>query len=587
MFLKVFVSVAPMMKTMNQSPRCAKLSSSVLRYGTVLLLGAAMIAAQSRVNKPSAQSSSSSGNRQHVATLHSSDSPEGSRVALSSDQSLNDYEAYRRGDRFYVKIPAAGVPRTEALRGRGFADVKAQRSGDSTVVSFRLQPGATARVEQRSNRLDVVFTVPGARPAVTSNSGRELPRNIPGPDSNKNSNANKRNASPAATNKNANSSSARNAATSNASNSNAANAASKNSTAAASAANTALKTAATPSPVPSPTAKLPTPIPAQKTSLATAPSPANQPTPASANQPRQDRWSQMKERINYWILLAQLNPIPVATGVGLLLLLFPLFLFQRRRAKSPRRARPVRKSAKTAAKTETAASVQPVTESKSEPIIAPVVAAAAVATPVPAAEASPLPDPRRERVTQVAEAAKNLMSGGSYDQSIIGSDDPETRQLVGAELLSAIVGRNAQRREYARAAFMKHGYFDDATRDLRIAESANERAAAARRLSFVHDSEATPHLIGALGDPSPDVRRTAVEALMDLRDPAAIGPLNALMQTENDRKVPRTLIKHAIDACATAAPAATPQVIAANDSPVIIPELSSQPIETEREVIEL
>jgi len=27
-----------------------------------------------------------------------------------------------------------------------------------------------------------------------------------------------------------------------------------------------------------------------------------------------------------------------------------------------------------------------------------------------------------------------------------------------------------------------------------------------------------------------------------------------LMQTENDRKVPRTLIKHAIDACATSAP---------------------------------
>lgn len=295
----------------------------------------------------------------------------------------------------------------------------------------------------------------------------------------------------------------------------------------------------------------------------------------------------MKERINYWILVAQLNPIHVAIGVGLLLLLFGFFLFRRRRAKSSRPARPVKKSAKTATKAQTATNVQPVTGSESEPIIAPVVAAAAVATPVPAAEASPLPDPRRERVTQVAEATKNLMSGGSYDQSIIGSDDPETRQLVGAELLSAIVGRNAQRREYARAAFMKHGYFDDATRDLRIAESANERAAAARRLSFVHDSEATPHLIGALDDSSPDVRRAAVEALMDLRDPAAIGPLNALMQTENDSKVPRPLIKHAIDACATVAPEAASQVVAANDPPVITPEPSSQPIETEREVIEL
>src|SRR5258708_8556769 len=166
------------------------------------------------------------------------------------------------------------------------------------------------------------------------------------------------------------------------------------------------------------------------------------------------------------------------------------------------------------------------------------------------------------------------------------SDDRETRQLVGAELLTAIVGRNPARREHARAAFMKHGYFDDATRDLRIGDSANERAAAARRLSFVHDREATPHLIGALDDPSPDVRRAAVEALIDLRDPAAIGPLNSLMQTENDRKVPRTVIKHAIEACATATPDEVPSV-APSRTPEAIPDPSSQPIQTEREVIEL
>lgn len=316
----------------------------------------------------------------------------------------------------------------------------------------------------------------------------------------------------------------------------------------------------------------------------------------------------MKERVNYWILLAQLNPIPVAVGVALLLLLFGFFLLRRRRSKSPRRTRPVRKAVKTPAKPATATSAPPVPESESAPISAPVVAAAVAAplaaassppakearevdrapTPVPVAILSADPvQPRRERVTQVTDAVKNLMNGGSYDESIIGSDDPETRQLVGAELLAAIVGRNDQRREYARAAFIKHGYFDDATRDLRTAGSANERAAAARRLSFVHDSEATPHLIGALEDTSPDVRRSAVEALMDLRDPAAIGPLNALMQTENDRKVPRTLIRNAIDACATSAPAAFPKVVATNDSPRIIPESSSPALETEREVIEL
>ena len=161
-----------------------------------------------------------------------------------------------------------------------------------------------------------------------------------------------------------------------------------------------------------------------------------------------------------------------------------------------------------------------------------------------------------QRVNQVAAEARKLFEGAEYDEALIGSEDRDTRRLVGAELLSALVGRNAERRERAREAFMKHGYFDDATRDLRVAESDNERAAAARRLSFVRDREATPHLIGALSDPAPDVRRASIEALMDLRDPSAIGPLNSLLQTENDRKVPRTLIKHAIEACATSAPVA-------------------------------
>jgi HEAT repeat protein len=126
---------------------------------------------------------------------------------------------------------------------------------------------------------------------------------------------------------------------------------------------------------------------------------------------------------------------------------------------------------------------------------------------------------------------------------------------------------------------MKHGYFDDATRDLRVASSDNERAAAARRLSFVQDPEATPHLVGALSDPSPDVRRAAVEALMDQRDPAAIGPLNGLLQNEKDRKVPRHLIEQAIEACATkAAPAATPGAI---------PSAPPPPIDSDREVIEI
>jgi len=296
------------------------------------------------------------------------------------------------------------------------------------------------------------------------------------------------------------------------------------------------------------------------------------------------------------VLLAQLNPIPVAIGVGVLLLLLGLFVLQRRRARATRRIRP-RKAPKAKPAVEVPKAVPSASVSAPAPssaqapveaaaVLGSAVAASTLAAAKPAEEAPParLNGDRHERVARVSEEVKKIVAGGDYDEGVIASEDPDTRKLVGAELLSALVGRNLQRRERARAAFMKHGYFDDATRDLRTAESANERAAAARRLSFVHDREATPHLIGGLDDPSPDVRRASVEALMDLRDPAAIAPLNSLMQTETDRKVPRTLLKHAIEACATGGAKDEPFAAA---SAAATPESISEPDDTEREVIEI
>jgi len=606
-----------MMNSINKSPRCARVSWLVPKIGTVLLLAAALIAAQSRIIRPPAQPNSNNQTRRpHVATLRANDSPEGSRVAVTSDQSLNNYEAYRRGDRFYVRIPAADMPRAEATRGRGFADVKTQRSGDSTVVSFRLQPGATAHVEQRSNRLEVVFSVPGGGQAganAGSNAGREATRPRSNsesasrkPNANKNSNSTSALKSPPA-NRNANLLASRGTTSSNT------NLGSKAGTTTKLSTDPGSKSAPTPSPTPkaTPAAKA-SASPVQKASSVGTPLPANQSTPAAQTNARGSFLSQMKERMNYWILFAQLNPIPVAIGAGVLLLLIGLFVSQRRRARGPRRSRPSRvESRKTKRAAEAAASVAAASESKSDSVpsaAVPVAAAAAgaavlaasskkespkadvakpdVAKPVAPATSMPVDDARRERVAHVSEEVKNVMAGGEYDESIIGSNDRETRQLVGAELLAALVGRSVPRRERAREAFMKHGYFDDATHDLRIAESSNERAAAARRLSFVHEREATPHLIGALDDPAPDVRRAAVEALMDLRDPAAIGPLNNLMQTENDRKVPRTLIKHAIEACATG-PVEDLPPSAASIPAAAIPEAASLPVDSEREVIEL
>lgn len=99
------------------------------------------------------------GSRKRITSLQSGQTASGTRVSVFSDSSLSDYEAFRRGDRFYVKVPLASFDAPQPnLRGDGFEDIQVQRVGDSIVVSFKLQPGANARVDQRSNRLDVYFT---------------------------------------------------------------------------------------------------------------------------------------------------------------------------------------------------------------------------------------------------------------------------------------------------------------------------------------------------------------------------------------------------------------------------------------------
>ncbi len=99
--------------------------------------------------------------QRHVTAIQLGGAAEGSRVTVLSDSPLIDYEAFRRSDRFYVKIPLAdfssGAPH---FRADGFEDVQVQKVGDSLIVSFKLQPGATARVDQRGNRMDVVFSAP-------------------------------------------------------------------------------------------------------------------------------------------------------------------------------------------------------------------------------------------------------------------------------------------------------------------------------------------------------------------------------------------------------------------------------------------
>lgn len=88
---------------------------------------------------------------------------EGARVTIVSDSQLTESEAFRRGERFYVRIPLAEfVAAQPAFRGDGFEDVQIQKVGDSVVVSFKLEVGASARVDEGGNQIQVLFSSPTA-----------------------------------------------------------------------------------------------------------------------------------------------------------------------------------------------------------------------------------------------------------------------------------------------------------------------------------------------------------------------------------------------------------------------------------------
>jgi len=285
--------------------------------------------------------------------------------------------------------------------------------------------------------------------------------------------------------------------------------------------------------------------------------------------------------------MARLNWLPIAIGLTLALLAIAVLLS--RRAKSRHRKEIVslpRKLKKTEEARVQAAPiiVEPRREQLSE--IKPV--------PAPAHESStqkPAPTVVRPVEHRAASQAKvdvemaqaeasSILSGTDYATDSAETVDSSAREVIATELLSALAGRNPERRARAREAFIDNGYFDDATRDLRVAEAPAERASAARKLALVRDFEATPHLVAALEDEAPEVRRAAVEALADLRDPSSIAPLNELLRTERDRKLPQSVIRHAIEACATVESTEPAQGFAPPN--MVLPQ-----IEPDREVIEI
>lgn len=567
-----------------------------------------------------------------LGSLRSSDTDSGSRVTITSDSALSDYSAYRSGDRYYVKLPKADAKAVKGgLRGKGFEDAQVQQQGDDVVLSIRLQPGASARVNQKFNRLNVEVVAPGgqdatvagntARTPATSATTAPRPANDP-----RNQNRTAANASSAQT---------ANAATNPASSrtSDTGRTAQSDPTLLNpndAAANNAIDESFNPSVAPA-TAQTPTTIgtpvvaPSVVEQIAqvqppqtAAPATANQSTPAA-----QSGTSFVGVVLQNW---------PLALVATLLLVGIGLFIVARRssssREVSPADAPPAAltettlptpklaaKTAATTAATKTTATTSTAaatakkqatplanasatsdasasaSSSSSALNVAGGLAAASTGAALQGASGSSssgvagdatksVAGRSKEMVPLAAEfdservqaETKKLLDGETYDADVIGVSDIGMRELVAAELLAALASRNTARRERARRAFLKHGYFEDAQRSLQTAEAPAERASAARSLGLVGDRAATSSLVAALDDAAMEVRRASVEALADVRDPSAVEPLEELRAREKDqkRKVPRTLIQRAIDVCAAAPaelPVAPPEIVAATAPP--------------------
>lgn len=587
--------------------------------------------------------------RKNITPLRASETPEGSRIMITSDGALNDYSAYRSGERFYVLLPAADAPRVlSGLRGRGFDDVRVQKRGNDVLLSFRLLSGATARVSQKFNRLEVLITIPSLVAANnTANANarpQPTPRTQPTPVNPNFPNTNTRTQPNTVNN---NSSSAVGQANINSGNpigpntpgitpqgtgtrqspTGTGNPAFTNPPAGIpvgpdgvtpSTGTEGFQADAQASPTPFPSVTPPSdqiaqvqPTPGIPTTTGPPINTTSAPAPVSGT----SLGAQLKQNWLFvllglaivgliaWVLVARsrADRSPVERRVETLRESKAERIVEAAPAKAkPLKAEPVKakpekakpekvatakaKPAKVADKVADKVVPEKIAPEKviaerdvvaDLPVVAPIVTpppaevepveAKSVVAPValvqepveetssaPVAEAAPeakeIAPVRPVEVEQASDEVANLLAGHRYDESVISTQEFGARQIITAELVAALAGRNPARHERAREAFINHGYFDEATQTLRTAESPAERASAARSLGLVRDHAATPHLVAALEDASPEVRRAAVESLAEVRDSAAVAPLEALRDREKDRRIPVALIQHAIEA---------------------------------------
>ncbi|HEV2800049.1 MAG TPA: HEAT repeat domain-containing protein [Pyrinomonadaceae bacterium] len=655
---------------MRQNKQKVSLSSHLRRLcllAFIACLSLAVVKLEGALAQQPANTNAQKPRTKRITPLRTSETSDGSRVTITSDGELNDYSAYRSGDRFIVVVPQAEGAGGGGARGRGFEGAQVERRGKDLVYTFKLQPGATARVNQRFNRLDVQFSAPkggaqaNARPTPSATPARRTLPEEAGITKPPTTNANTQ-ATPDPRR------------TTDANLNNAALASATPFAAPTPSATATTMPSVTPTTSPSPVPAAPggdqiaqaQPSIAPPTSITTSVPSTTAPTSVGAVVTRNWPWllalllavgigflfvsrlgrDRDKSRSLPPAAPSSTKPLNVkesktpelkpssatvttakatgatpaaatgatgatgttgataaststtgttaaatgaaATGAAAATPLVASGKLSKKKKKKAEKAkrlaaeREERTGGLTAAATTGtseattgeaatsdastlaggaiaatgavvaggAAALGGATEdaeSKASETKAVEVAAAAGETSVrgsKAIEPSVAFDPERIEVE-----IKKLLAGESYDESIINATDKGTRQLVSAELMQAIGGRNAARQAHARTAFLSHGYFEEATNALQTAEAPGERAAAARMLGILGERNATPHLTAALEDPAADVRRTSVEALAELGDPAAIDALEALRWRETSRQVPRTLIQRAIEAC--------------------------------------
>jgi hypothetical protein len=92
-------------------------------------------------------------------TLGVTETAEGSRVRLTSDASVEGFETYTEGGRFFVLIPEtdAATLANRAPKGAGFEGFDVEQRGADALVSFTPRSSFTPRVRSTFNRLEILF----------------------------------------------------------------------------------------------------------------------------------------------------------------------------------------------------------------------------------------------------------------------------------------------------------------------------------------------------------------------------------------------------------------------------------------------